>query len=114
MLLLAILAACTGDASDDADPTPLPSGETGAACAVTWDNFGRAFTLQACQPCHASTTPNRFGAPESVAFDTEEDAIAWAPRILARSTGDDPDMPPSGGVSEQDRQLLEDWITCNY
>lgn len=108
LLALALLLA----AACDKDGGAADTGLCEAAPVVTYANFGEGFMTQSCQPCHASTSANRYGAPESVVFDTHEDILDQADRILARSVGDDPQMPPSGGVSEDDRYLLEVWLTC--
>lgn len=105
--LLAIgLAGCDGVATDG-----LPSSCEGAP-VTTWDNFGAGFLTENCQPCHASTSSDRQGAPENVVFDTEEDVWAVAPAILEMATGEEPLMPPRGGVSDDDRYRLEVWLTC--
>jgi hypothetical protein len=83
----------------------LPCGEF-----VTWATFGEGFTLNYCQVCHASTAPDRFGAPETITFDTEAEALALSDRILARATGVDADMPPGGGVPADHLILLECWL----
>ena len=108
-----------GIACDPAAPEALGSntGDTGVdpcadAAITTWETFGAGFVTQHCQPCHASTTNERQGAPDTVTFDTEEEVLAQADRILARATGDDPDMPPEGGVGADDRYLLEVWLSC--
>lgn len=108
-MIALLLLACAGG--------PAETGDTGAgACAdapvVTYDNFGKGFLTESCQSCHASTSPNRNGAPESVVFDTEADVAAHADTILLVATGDAPRMPPEGGVSDDDRYLLEVWLTC--
>ena len=112
------LGALTGCPDPDQDTDALvDSGNHDAAadsCDVTWENFGQAFLVTNCQPCHASDTEERFDAPEDVVFDVEEDAELWASRILARSSGSEPTMPPAGGVAESDRALLEEWLTCAY
>lgn len=106
-LLLLALAGC-----GDAGPTEgLPETCNGAP-VTTWDNFGRGFLTENCQPCHASTAPDRQGAPEDVFFDTEVDMWHQATAILNRATGDDPAMPPRGGVTEDDRYRLEVMLTC--
>lgn len=108
------LTACTRGSSSA--PTGDTASDQPAICVgapvVTWDNFGSAFLIQSCDACHAATAPDRQGAPESAVFDTEEQALALADRILARAAGDEPTMPPMGGVSEDDRTLLEIWLTC--
>ena len=96
----------TAPADDTADPF------CAEAPVVTWNNFGNGFLRESCQGCHASTTANRYGAPEAVTFDTVEQAWSWSARILARSGVEDPTMPPAGGVREEDRLLLVYWLTC--
>lgn len=104
--LALLLAACGKDGAGD------DTGFCGTAPVVTYANFGEGFMTQNCQSCHASTASNRNGAPDQVVFDTLDDVLGQADRILARSVGDDATMPPSGGVSEDDRYLLEVWLTC--
>lgn len=112
-LLLGLVACGDPEGADPADPVGT---EPVALCAegpvTTWDNFGSGFVVQHCQTCHASTTPDRHGAPESVTFDDEEQVWTWADRILARTTGPEPDMPPRGGVDDDDRYRVEVWLTC--
>lgn len=137
-LLLGLLCACTigsvdgpavddtsseadgGDEDDDgggtddsgaADDTSEPEFCDGQP-VVTWANFGQGFTLENCQGCHASTATNRYGAPELVTFDTVDEAWSWSSQILSTATGDEPSMPPSGGVFDDDRLLLEVWLRC--
>ena len=108
ILLSALLVACSdGDPKETAD-----TGLCADAPVVTYANFGEGFMTENCQPCHASTTLDRNGAPEDVSFDTLDDVLGHADRILARSAGDDAQMPPSGGVSADDRYLLSLWLTC--
>ena len=107
------LVACTG-----AEPTPTVDTATPGACdtakpRLSWETFGQGFLRSQCQGCHASTAADRFGAPENVIFDTEEDAVEFADRILARAAGPDADMPPAGGPSPEDRVRLARWIECD-
>ena len=103
-----------------ATPTPLQATATPDELArlcedapvLTWDNFGKGFTIESCQSCHASTAVNRYGAPEGVTFDTLEQTLVWKARVLARATGATADMPPGGGVSDDDRYRLEVWLRC--
>lgn len=82
------------------------------APVITWETFGRGFTTENCQSCHASTAPNRYGAPPGVTFDTHDDVVMWKDRMIVRATGDAPTMPPGGGVSADDRYRLEVWLRC--
>lgn len=92
------------------------TGDSGGFCAdaptLTWANFGNGFLIENCQGCHASTAADRHDAPEEVCFDTVEQAWSWASQILALATGDEPTMPPTGGVFDDDRQRLEYWLRC--
>jgi uncharacterized membrane protein len=82
------------------------------APVTTYDNFGQGFVLQHCQSCHASTSENRYDAPDELDFDDEDAIWGNAERILARAAGDAPTMPPQGGVEEADRVRLEQWLLC--
>lgn len=83
------------------------------APVLTWANFGEGFLLDNCQACHASSAADRHGAPTQVVFDTLDDVRAWEDRIMARAGSELGGMPPAGGVSETDRELLLAWIQCS-
>lgn len=117
-MLLLLACAGGGDATDD---TGGGSGETGLcaeAPVVTFETFGAGFITENCQACHASTAPNRNGAPEEVFFDDGTGSVdvaqTWlfADRILERAAVDPPTMPPLGGTTADDRYRLEVWLTC--
>ncbi len=107
------LVAC-GDRGGDsaAAAADLDTGACASAPVLTWANFGDGFVTENCQSCHASTTPDRRGAPPTVTFDTYEDTMAHRDRVLARSAGDAPTMPPQGGVDPAEREKLSIWLTC--
>jgi hypothetical protein len=108
-----LLAACGGgDAPADGEDTADLPAICEDAPVVTWDNFGAGFVKESCQPCHASTAAERHDAPDTVVFDTEHDVQLWSAQILDIATGESPTMPPQGGVSDDDRYLLEVWLTC--
>jgi len=104
-----------GSSTQDSGGGPDDPADTGF-CAevpvVTWDNWGEGFLIERCQACHASTSENRNDAPEEVVFDTREETLAQADRILARAAGEDATMPPEGGVTDDDKFLLTVWLTC--
>lgn len=124
LILLAGLMAC-GDkddtstsGSDDTSTTDDTGGlevsDTGIcadAPVVTWENFGNGFVNERCQSCHASTSLTRYGAPESVTFDTKEETLALQDRVLDRVL-DQQTMPPEGGITDDDLGLLELWLVC--
>ena len=110
-MLMALWLACLSDRE------PVETADTALdACAdvpvVRWTNFGEGFITSACQGCHASTAPERFGAPEEVSFDDVDQTWFWKDRILARAAGEEPTMPPEGGVHDEDRQRLVWWLEC--
>ncbi len=113
-LLFAFLAACAQDpapADDSAAPADATPTWCDTATEVAWADFGEGFLLTHCQGCHASTAPDRHGAPEGAVFDTEEDALDRAEAIL-RTVLEEQSMPPAGGVTEDERVLLETWLSC--
>jgi len=79
---------------------------------VNYHNFGDAFLRHNCQGCHASTAENRYGAPETVQFDTVEDAWDWSDRIVATAIGNEASMPPAGRVSDDEQVMLYWWLEC--
>jgi uncharacterized membrane protein len=106
MLFLFVLACSGGE--------PVETGSY-SVCdptfPVSWDNFGEGFIATNCNGCHASGTRDRNGAPESVTFDTEYQAMTQADDIL-RTVVDSETMPPAGGVIEEDLLLLDLWLGC--
>ncbi|MFO0748509.1 MAG: hypothetical protein U1F43_23015 [Myxococcota bacterium] len=101
------------DASAEVDTSVLPIDWCDDAPVLSWDNFGQGFMVENCQPCHASTAAVRHDAPDDVTFDTPADIALFRDRILLRATGPTPEMPPAGGVSLDDRALLEAWLRCD-
>ena len=113
MLPLALLAC--GSMDDDGDDAYTDTGVPAwcdDAPVLTWNNFGQGFVTEHCQACHASTAEERNGAPSDVVFDTREETLARADQLLARAAGADATMPPRGGVSDDDKEMLEIWLQC--
>ena len=102
MLLLACGASPDAESADACTDAPV----------VTYETFGAGFLIQYCQSCHASTAPDRAGAPADVVFDTADDAWTWRERILERAASEPPTMPPLGGTTEDDRARLRTWLDC--
>jgi uncharacterized membrane protein len=101
-----------GDSAAGSEATSKASCE--GAPIVTWDNFGAGFLNENCDSCHASTVTDaaRNDAPEAVSFDTKEEVWVWAEDILRMATGEQPQMPPEGGPSDDDRVRLFWWLGC--
>ena len=100
MIYVILMLACQG-AKDSGECVDGPS----------YDGFMEGFLIGKCQPCHASNAPNRFGAPESVHFDTRQKAVEQV-EAIRRTVLVAESMPPSGGVTEDERALLEEWLDC--
>lgn len=113
-MILALLLACSGNGADTGSPaTDGTPAWCDTAIEVGWDDFGHGFLLTHCQGCHATTTQDRHGAPEAVVFDTEQDAYDRRADIL-RVVVETGTMPPAGGVTDDEMQLLEAWLSCSY
>jgi uncharacterized membrane protein len=113
--LFLVILAC-GDAEETGILIENETGDwSGYACdtapSVTWENWGRGFFTTHCQGCHASTSPDRYGASEGVYFDSLADLRVWSERVRVRVIEDE-DMPPAGGLTEDDRFLLETLLDC--
>lgn len=105
-LLLALLLAC---AVEDAAPTACEADTAGAY--PTWSSFGEKFLATWCQSCHAAASPNRFGAPATVVFDTEADLVRQRAAVR-RAVLEDLTMPLGGGVSDEERAELARYLDC--
>ena len=99
MLLSFLLLAC-GEATDTAHCT----------ADVSWNNWGHGFFLTWCSSCHAASTEERHGAPENITFDSEQEVARWRERIYARVILQQ-DMPVGGGISDDNVQILHDYLT---
>jgi uncharacterized membrane protein len=105
--MILLLLACAGSSTDDSAPDSCAD-----APYVSWESFGDGFMREHCQPCHASSATERYGAPAEVTFDTYEQVLTFKDAILRVTTGDAPSMPPALSVSERDQAMLEAWLTC--
>lgn len=116
-LIAALLLGCGG--GDDPDDPALAAPDQGprAFCdedwpVQSWATFGQGFLTSYCAGCHSEASVDRAGAPAGVDFDTAAQALEWAPRILARATGEAPDMPPAGGPPAETLLRLRIWLEC--
>lgn len=78
---------------------------------LTWNAVGEPFFHTWCRSCHSADAPQRFGAPEGVDFDTEEQVRSQAAKIRTW-TIDMEAMPLGGGLSEDDILLLDLYLRC--
>lgn len=99
----------SGAATDSGDAA---CADDQAAYGLTWENWGAGFMSTYCNACHAADTPERFGAPEGVSFDTLAEVRSWEQRIRVRVL-DQETMPLGGGVYPDDLLLLESFLDCS-
>lgn len=104
--MLLLLFACAA---------PQDSGRCHRDPPLTYENFGRGLMERHCAGCHSSLLPEgqRNLAPMGVDLDTWAGVQKWADRIQARSTGENPTMPPGGGPTELERSQLAEWLSCD-
>jgi len=102
--LAALLAAvgCGADTSPSCDRSFL-----------RYDNFGSPFIVNWCRACHSADVPAgmRQLAPTDVNFDNLAEIRRWAQQIKL-SAGEGSSMPPAGGPSPSERQMLVEWLGC--
>src|SRR5438445_13336809 len=113
--LVVVLVACGTDVRPpDENGDPTPSAPACDKSYLDYGNFGAPFVLNWCRGCHSSTIPQtqRQKAPMTVNFDTLDDVQNWSERIEALAATDTPTMPPAGGPSQAERDLLREWIEC--
>jgi len=105
-LSLGSVAAC-GEDDDTAQATDTLS------CEVTYEDFAGPFLLNWCVGCHSSSLgkDERQKAPEGVNFDTLEGVRGHAEKVRYMAV-EAQLMPPVGGPSSSDRELLGKWIDC--
>ncbi len=105
--LFLTLGCGTSDLADTAPTCVLdPDG-----AYPTWGTFGESFFLSYCASCHAASAPERFGAPDTVTFDTEAE-VARQLAAVRRTVLDARTMPKGGGVPEADLEALARYLDC--
>lgn len=117
VLSLAIVLGSIGCQEESAETTLAPDSVESGVCGedlpeMTWQSFGDGFVATYCQGCHASGTFDRHGAPASVVFDTEADVLSRRDAVARTVLGDAPSMPPGGGVTAEQRELLAAYLKC--
>jgi len=80
---------------------------------LRYDNFGSPFIVNWCRACHSADAPAdmRQKAPAEVNFDNLSEIRRWS-FAIQRSAGDGVSMPPAGGPSSEERQMLIEWLGC--
>lgn len=104
-LILTMLASCGTELGEPVDPP---------CNMLSYENFGEPFVLDWCRGCHSSALPEdmRQGAPVGVDFDTLDRVRAWRTKMTARISGAAPTMPPAAGPSQEEREMMVEWLQC--
>ena len=115
--LVLLLTACGKDESD-AEGAGVDTASGSEACQTdtgggypTWAGFGEGFFAGRCASCHAASAPERFGAPETVTFDSEDDVLRQIDAVQ-RVILDDASMPPGGGLHVDELDRLAVYLDC--
>jgi len=115
------LSACGGDdGSGPPPPAPTATATDTATpwqtdgCELSWEHDVEGFFANWCAPCHSAAVPEgwRQGAPVGLDLDTLDSVRAWASGVQSSALSDDPTMPPAGGPSADELDLVERWMAC--
>jgi len=120
LVLALLVAGCDDHVVGHGDEKP---DELVCSGNDTWETFGAGFIRTWCHSCHSSALADgyRYDAPVGVDFDTlldvqtqlEHSALGEThPGIIDKATGDDPSMPPAGGVLPEVQDRFDAWIAC--
>jgi len=93
-------AACTSSTSTGITAADL---ECPADSTLTYANFGSAFLTDNCLSCH--TTKQTPALTTQVQVQANQAAIIRAAVTSNR-------MPDGGSISDEERALLGEWLTC--
>jgi len=115
--LLLSVGLTVGCGSKTADSGSIDSGNPASTCETqpwSWDNTGAPFMRTWCTSCHHSDldAEARQGAPEGVNLESWSDVQTWAERVEARVWADSAPMPPAGGPTEAELEILAEWLAC--
>jgi len=110
---LALAGAVGACAPEEEDPL------CGRDVPLTYDGWGQTFLDTHCNGCHSSLVPDaqRRGAPPGVDFDTYGGVLQFVERIddrvIVAPQEERSQMPPGGGPTEEELQMLHEWLECS-
>jgi uncharacterized membrane protein len=109
-LLASVLAGCVGYRSTATELDEYPCPEESE---LDYAGFGEPFLAEHCQPCHASDSEARNGAPQAFTFDTVEQVREHRERMFVRAAADNTTMPPGpDDPPAEEREMFADWLAC--
>ena len=95
--MMLLFFACGLDCSDD-------------PYAPTYENWAEGFFVSKCLPCHGADAQEVFGAPNIDLHNYS--AVFHMRETIRRSVLEEQRMPPGGGLLEDERLMLEQWLDC--
>lgn len=98
-------------AASSSDPDDTGAAPCDSAPVISWSGWAQGFFRGYCTSCHSVATPDRWGAPEGLNFDTEDEVQGLAAQIRS-AVLDRQTMPIGGGVLQDDLELLEVYLDC--
>lgn len=103
----AIAVACSDPVAESS------AGPCKSSPELSYESFGGPFFLSWCTGCHSSDLPEgaRQNAPLGIDFDSLE-AIRGHRALIVERAVNRAEMPPAGGPSPQERELLAEWLAC--
>ncbi|MBV8762631.1 MAG: hypothetical protein JO257_35425 [Deltaproteobacteria bacterium] len=112
--LLLVVAACGVGPAPNGSSQQIDPDTCAKTSYLDYTSFGEPFLENWCRGCHSSQLPPamRQMAPANVNFDSLDDVHHWATVITTRAAGSAASMPPAGGPSDDERQMLVDWLGC--
>ncbi len=115
-MVLLLTTACGGlDSVDNSSTNSRRIDCDARTPALSYDNFAQPFMSKNCTGCHHSEVKgeDRKGAPAGIDLNTFDDVQTWGYIVHARTLGDEPTMPPGGGLTADESLRLEEWLQCD-
>ena len=81
------------------------------AAALEWNYWANGFFRTYCLSCHSAQSSERYGAPQGINFDKQEDVEMLAD-LIYESVIIEERMPEGGGVDPAELQRLEGYLRC--
>lgn len=112
-------SSSSGDGESSSSGGEVPSSVPGRDCPpdsfLDATNFGMPFITTWCTGCHSSDLvgdTERQMAPPEYDFDSLDAIRASMLMVYINAADEHDDMPPAGGPSAEERELLGDWLAC--
>lgn len=112
-------SSSSGDGGSGSSGGEVPSSVPGRDCPpdsfLDATNFGMPFITTWCTGCHSSDLvgdTERQMAPPEYDFDSLDAIRSSVLMVYLNAADAHEDMPPAGGPSAEERELLGDWLAC--